>query len=140
MENYTSQHLSGMTPEEFVVCREAGHEDRRNLTHDVMRSLALPDAWDVNGEYRNEFGGLFPVQLRFYPLNHHFYIALCSPGEFSEDWMMVLMTPDGLSMTTINTHSAFNPVLINSVLSLAANLEREGYTYAHIRNALLALG
>ncbi|WP_289626507.1 conjugation system SOS inhibitor PsiB family protein, partial [Escherichia coli] len=39
----------------------------RELTHAVMRELDAPDNWTMNGEYGSEFGGFFPVQVRFTP-------------------------------------------------------------------------
>ncbi|ECC3917898.1 conjugation system SOS inhibitor PsiB, partial [Salmonella enterica subsp. diarizonae] len=61
---YTPEDLACMTAEEFELCREAGHEFRRNLTHAVMVMLEVPGSWDMNGEYAGEYGGLFPVQIR----------------------------------------------------------------------------
>ncbi|WP_432805376.1 conjugation system SOS inhibitor PsiB family protein, partial [Escherichia coli] len=31
-------------------------------------------------EYGSEFGGFFPVQVRFTPAHERFHLALCSPG------------------------------------------------------------
>ncbi len=41
--------------------RAAGSDERRELTHAVMRELDAPDNWTLNGEYGSEYGGFFPV-------------------------------------------------------------------------------
>ncbi|WP_432417814.1 conjugation system SOS inhibitor PsiB family protein, partial [Escherichia coli] len=48
----------------YLVIRAAGSDERRELTHAVMRELDAPDNWTMNGEYGSEFGGFFPVQVR----------------------------------------------------------------------------
>jgi hypothetical protein len=75
-------------PENHVIdeledYRAAGEDFRRELTHAVMRDLTSPSGWSVNAEYRSEFGGFFPVQIRFSPAHGHFDVAVCSPGELS---------------------------------------------------------
>lgn len=45
-----------MIPQEYEDWREGGEDLRRELTHAVMRDLNCPDNWDMNGEYRSEFG------------------------------------------------------------------------------------
>lgn len=55
----TPEVLKTMIPEEFEDWREAGEDLRRELTHAVMRDLTCPPAWQLNGEYRSEFGGFF---------------------------------------------------------------------------------
>lgn len=51
--------LNTMIPQEFEDWRDGGEDLRRELTHAVMRDLTCPAGWDMNGEYRSEFGG-FP--------------------------------------------------------------------------------
>ena len=78
--------LATMTAEEFEAHRAAGFQYRSELTNAVMNAFALPDKWDMNGEFRSEFGGLFPVQVRFTPEHGRFEVVvsgrasgLCSP-------------------------------------------------------------
>lgn len=87
--------LKTMSIDELEDYRAAGEDFRRELTHAVMRVLHLPSGWSVNGEYRSEFGGFFPVQIRFSPAHCHFDVAVCSPGELSERWMIVFVTRGG---------------------------------------------
>lgn len=84
--------LKTMIPQEFEDWREAGEDLRRELTHAVMRDLTCPADWDMNGEYLSEFGGFFPVQVRFTPSHGNFHIAVCSPGDVSPEWLVIFMT------------------------------------------------
>lgn len=59
--------LQTMNTQEYEDIRAAGSDERRELTHAVMRELDAPDNWTMNGEYGSEFGGFFPVQVRFTP-------------------------------------------------------------------------
>ncbi|SYX54452.1 plasmid SOS inhibition protein B (plasmid) [Escherichia coli] len=59
--------LQTMSAQEYEDIRAAGSDERRELTHAVMRELDAPDNWTMNGEYGSEFGGFFPVQVRFTP-------------------------------------------------------------------------
>lgn len=54
--------LHTMNAQEYEDIRAAGSDERRELTHAVMRELDAPDNWTMNGEYGSEFGGFFPVQ------------------------------------------------------------------------------
>lgn len=60
--------LKTMSSDELEDYRAAGEDFRRELSHAVMRDLTSPSGWSVNAEYRCEFGGFFPVQIRFTPL------------------------------------------------------------------------
>ncbi|MGS6462110.1 conjugation system SOS inhibitor PsiB family protein, partial [Enterobacter intestinihominis] len=44
--------LATMTAEEFEAHRAAGFQYRSELTNAVMNAFALPDKWDMNGEFR----------------------------------------------------------------------------------------
>lgn len=83
--------LHTMNAQEYEDIRAAGSDERRELTHAVMRELDAPDNWTMNGEYGSEFGGFFPVQVRFTPAHERFHLALCSPGDVSQVWVLVLV-------------------------------------------------
>ncbi len=83
--------LQTMSAQEYEDIRAAGSDERRELTHAVMRELDAPDNWTLNGEYGSEFGGFFPVQVRFTPAHERFHLALCSPGDVSQVWVLVLV-------------------------------------------------
>ncbi len=48
--------LQTMNALEYEDIRAAGSDERRELTHAVMRELDAPDNWTMNGEYGSEFG------------------------------------------------------------------------------------
>ena len=55
--------LQTMNAQEYEDIRAAGSDERRELTHAVMRELDAPDNWTMNGEYGSEFGGFFPANV-----------------------------------------------------------------------------
>lgn len=91
----TLNALQSMNAQEYEEIRAAGSDMRRNLTHEVMREVDAPANWMMNGEYGSEFGGFFPVQVRFTPAHERFHLALCSPGDVSQLWMLVLVNGGG---------------------------------------------
>ncbi|STK86257.1 plasmid SOS inhibition protein B [Escherichia coli] len=91
----TLNALQSMNAQEYEDIRAAGSDMRRNLTHEVMREVDAPANWMMNGEYGSEFGGFFPVQVRFTPAHERFHLALCSPGDVSQLWMLVLVNCGG---------------------------------------------
>ncbi|ECE8261302.1 conjugation system SOS inhibitor PsiB [Salmonella enterica subsp. enterica serovar Hvittingfoss] len=132
----TPDVLKTMIPQEFEDWREAGEDLRRELTHAVMRDLTCPADWDMNGEYRSEFGGFFPVQVRFTPSHGNFHIAVCSPGDVSPEWLVIFMTGRGCPFSVICTLASFCPVQINHKLRLVARLDDDGYSFADIISIL----
>lgn len=104
--------LKTMSSDELEDYRAAGEDFRRELSHAVMRDLTSPSGWSVNAEYRCEFGGFFPVQIRFTPSHGHFDVAVCSPGELNPRWIVVFVTRDGQPFSVVRVMDAFNPELI----------------------------
>ena len=102
----TPDVLKTMSCDEFEDWRDSGEDFRRELTHAVMRDLSCPENWDVNGEYRSEFGGFFPVQIRFTPSHGNYHIAVCSPGAISPAWMVVFVPASGRPFSVIRTLAA----------------------------------
>ena len=131
----TPDVLKTMIPQEFEDWREAGEDLRRELTHAVMRDLTCPTDWDMNGEYRSEFGGFFPVQVRFTPSHSNFHIAVCSPGG-----MVVFIPASGRPFSVISTLLAWSPEVISHTLSLTARLDADGYSQASIISVLAMEG
>ncbi|MGP3216001.1 conjugation system SOS inhibitor PsiB, partial [Klebsiella pneumoniae] len=70
--------LKTMSSDELEDYRAAGEDFRRELSHAVMRDLTSPSGWSVNAEYRCEFGGFFPVQIRFTPSHGHWHCCKVS--------------------------------------------------------------
>jgi hypothetical protein len=136
----TTDVLKTMFAGELEDYRAAGEDFRRELTHAVMRDLSCPASWDVNGEYKSEFGGFFPVQIRFSPSHGHFDVAVCSPGELSTRWMVVFVTRGGQPFSVVRSMEAFNPELISHTLALIACLDTDGYSFASIISTLAQEG
>ncbi|QFI19966.1 conjugation system SOS inhibitor PsiB (plasmid) [Klebsiella aerogenes] len=136
----TPDVLKTMIPLEFEDWREAGEDLRREMTHAVMRDLICPAGWDMNGEYRSEFGGFFPVQVRFTPSHGNFHIAVCSPGDITPLWMVMFIPASGQPFSVIRTLSGYQPELVSQTVSLAARLDADGYSQASIISILTEEG
>lgn len=136
----TTDVLKTMIPAELEDYRSAGEDFRRELTHAVIGNLAVPDKWDINGEYRSEFGGFFPVQIRFTPSHGNFHIAVCSPGDVSPVWLMVFITPSGHPFSVVRSLATFSPEIVNHTFSLVACLDADGYSAASIISILAMEG
>lgn len=132
----TTDDLARFIPDDFEDYRAGGEELRRDLTHAVMRDINIPEKWDINGEYRSEFGGLFPVQCRFTPEHGNFYLTLCSPGEISPVWLLVFVNSSGTPAAVLRSESVFNPDVLNHTVSLVASLDAQGYSHNDIINTL----
>ncbi len=96
--------------------------------------------WMMNGEYGSEFGGFFPVQVRFTPAHERFHLALCSPGDVSQLWMLVLVNCGGQPFAVVQVQHIFTPVAISHTLALAATLDAQGYSVNDIIHILMAEG
>ena len=132
--------LQTMNAQEYEDIRAAGSDMRRNLTHEVMRKVDAPANWMMNGEYGSEFGGFFPVQVRFTPAHERFHLALCSPGDVSQLWMLVLVNGGGQPFAVVQVQHIFTPVAISHTLALAATLDAQGYSVNDIIHILMAEG
>ncbi len=136
----TLNALQSMNAQEYEEIRAAGRDARRELTHAVMRELDAPDNWTLNGEYGSEFGGFFPVQVRFTPVHERFYLALCSPGEVSPAWLLALVNAGGEPFAVVQVLRRFSPEAVCHTLSLAATLDAEGYRVGDIIHILMTEG
>jgi hypothetical protein len=136
----TPDVLKTMSPDEMEDWRDSGEDYRRELTHAVMRDLSCPDNWNMNGEYRSEFGGFFPVQIRFTPPHGSCHVAVCSPGAISPVWMMVFVPASGHPFSVVRTLKGYQPELVSHTLSLTARLDADGYSQASIISILASEG
>ena len=136
----TTDVLKTLSADELEDYRAAGEDYRRELTHAVMRDLSCPENWDMNGEYRSEFGGFCPVQIRFTPSHGNFHLAVCSPGAVSPVWMVVFVPASGRPFSVIRTLSGYQPALVSHTVSLTARLDADGYSQASIISILAAGG
>ncbi|MDM2857182.1 conjugation system SOS inhibitor PsiB [Citrobacter sp. Cpo071] len=132
--------LKTMSPDEMENWRDSGEDFRRELTHAVMRDISCPENWTMNGEYRSEFGGFFPVQIRFTPPLGNYHVAVCSPGVISPAWMVVFVPASGRPLSVIRTLSGYQPELVSHTVSLTARLDADGYSQVIIISILAAEG
>ncbi|WP_075842791.1 conjugation system SOS inhibitor PsiB [Escherichia coli] len=132
--------LQTMNAQKYEDIRAAGSDERRELTHAVMRELDAPDNWTMNGEYGSEFGGFFPVQVRFTPAPERFHLALCSPGDVSQVWVLVLVNAGGEPFAVVQVQRRFAPEAVSHSLALAASLDAQGYSVNDIIHILMAEG
>lgn len=128
----TTFTLAQMTADDFETTRAAGYSYRREMTHAVMASLKIPDNWDINGEYGSEFGGLFPVQIRLSPTHGLFQMVLCSPGEISDHWLLLMVSKKGRNVVCVRQCLSFDVAKLNHAMSVADVRHRDGYTPADI--------
>lgn len=136
MSTITTDILKMMTSDELEDYRSRGEDFRRELTHAVMQNFNVPEQWNINGEYRSEFGGFFPVQIRFTPLHGNFQIAICSPGKMSSDWSVLLIPASGCPLSVVSIMPSFRPTLINQMIRLVACLDTGGYSINYIIQTL----
>lgn len=134
----TLNALQSMNAQEYEDIRAAGSDMRRNLTHEVMREVDAPANWMINGEYGSEFGGFFPVQVRFTPAHERFHLALCSPGDVSQVWVLVLVNAGGEPFAVVQVQRRFAPEAVSHSLALAASLDAQGYSVNDIIHILMA--
>lgn len=120
--------LSDMFPCEFEAWRERGDDERHVLSTALMHFLNTPEGWQVNAEYRCEFGGLFPVQIRYTAPDESFHLCLCSPGEVCAEWLAVLASADGSFVREVLRDERFSPERFNSLLSAAGSLCKMAYS------------
>ena len=121
--------LTGMFPCEFEAWRERGDDERYVLSTAVMLFLNTPSGWKVNAEYRGEFGGLFPAQLRYTAPDEQFHLCLClcSPGEVCAEWLAVLVSADGSFVREVLRTDKFVPDRFNMLLTVAGSLCQMDY-------------
>lgn len=124
--------LRTMGADEFEDYCMMGDDFRHALLHAVMRHLYTPAGWSMNGGSGGEFGGSFPVQVRFTPPHEKFYLALCSPGDVSPFWIIVVTTASASPLAVVRIMETFCPASINGALKLAALLDADDYSTADI--------
>ncbi|NYY79556.1 conjugation system SOS inhibitor PsiB [Escherichia coli] len=131
--------LHTMNAQEYEDIRAAGSDERRELTHAVMRELDAPDNWTMNGEYGSEFGGFSPSSP-FHACPRTFSPALCSPGDVSRVWVLVLVNAGGEPFAVVQVQRRFAPEAVSHSLALAASLDTQGYSVNDIIHILMAEG
>ncbi|MCF2011246.1 conjugation system SOS inhibitor PsiB, partial [Escherichia coli] len=73
-------------------------------------------------------------------VHERFHLALCSPGDVSQHWMLVLVNAGGEPFAVVQVLRRFSPEAVCHTLSLAATLDAEGYRVGDIIHILMAEG
>lgn len=121
MTKYTLAVLNGMLLAELESVRDGGDEERRQLSDTVISLISTPTGWRVNAEYRGEFGGGFPVQVRWTPdEDGDFSICLCSPSEMALTWSLFIVAHDGSVNRVLHHAGVLEPHLISDILNQIA--------------------
>ena len=136
----TPDVLKTMSCDEFEDWRDSGEDYHRELTHAVMRDLTCPENWHMNGEYHSEFGGFFPVQIRFTPPHGNYHVVVYGPGAISSVWMMVFVPASGCPFSVVRILKGYQPELVSHTLSLTVRLDADGYSQASIISILASEG
>lgn len=80
------------------------------------------------------------AELGFTSAHERFHLALCSPGDVSQLWMLVLVNCGGQPFAVVQVQHIFTPVAISHTLALAATLDAQGYSVNDIIHILMAEG
>jgi hypothetical protein len=131
--SFSLTDLNTFTTKDLQSICESSELTRQSLSNDVISLIQLPRDWQVTAEFRGEWGGLFPVQCRFTPKdNDSLIICLCSPGELSYLWSLLLASSDGHIVRLLSEDEIFNPTSIEKVLFKVAGMCRFGCTASTI--------
>ncbi len=130
--------LHTMNAQEYEDIRAAGSDERRELTHAVMRELDAPDNWTMNGEYGSEFGGFSPSSP-FHACPRTFSRRYVHRA-MSQVWVLVLVNAGGEPFAVVQVQRRFAPEAVSHSLALAASLDTQGYSVNDIIHILMAEG
>ena len=124
---FSTEALNSMTPDELEALRDRGLPERQRMTDCVIAALNIPDGWSIAGEWQSEFGGLFPVQCRLTPdLNKPLTLSLCSPGDVSPMWVVVIQAHPAQRVRVLHAAAEFYPASLSVLLANVDWLLRDG--------------
>ncbi|MFU0872754.1 conjugation system SOS inhibitor PsiB [Kluyvera sichuanensis] len=125
IKRYDLTRINGLTATDMECIRQQGEEARRALSDAVTGMLTVPPGWRVSAEYRSEFGGFFPVQCRFSADNSDdWHLCVCSPGEVSPYWLLVLLSSGGEVVRTLHQCETLDPERVSQLIARMAGLRR----------------
>ena len=125
-----------MTPEDYEQFRSDGWSARQELMRAVVRELLLPEGWVVSLEHYTEYGGVWPVCLRYIPPHGRHWLMLASPGEVCDLWILLLQSASGQRIKCLRRMPVLDTFLINSLLMRADELDKKRYTLTGLANEL----
>lgn len=134
---FTLESLNNLIPSEFESIRARGCEFRREISDTVTMLLTVPENWQINAEYRCEFGGMFPVQCRLSANEcDEFHLCVCSPGEMSPDWLVVLIGGRGDLVQIVHQSDRLDLAAVNGIIQKVAGMKRFNCTAKTVADLL----
>jgi len=122
---YDLKQINALSASDLEFIRQQGELPRRALSDAVTGLLTVPVGWRVCAEYRAEFGGFFPVQCRFSAAeSDDWHLCVCSPGEVSPYWLLVLLSAGGSVVRTMYQSESLEPDVISQLVAQMAGLRR----------------
>ncbi|EMV7411648.1 conjugation system SOS inhibitor PsiB [Enterobacter soli] len=135
--NYDLTRINTLTASDLEFIRQQGEEARRALSDAVTGLLTVPQGWRVCAEYRSEFGGFFPVQCRFSADNSDdWHLCVCSPGEVSPYWLLVLLSSGGSVVRTLYQNETLQPERVSQLIARMAGMRRFNCTASTVANLM----
>lgn len=115
--------LKMMSVDDLEQFAEQGTDYRYSLSCAVLRNLTVPDGCLVEIECESEYGGLYPVTLRFAKSEEEPSVEwyLSSAGQEYDNWTISRLEAAG-QVTDLYCQSHFEPEEINIILSHEVDL------------------
>ncbi|ECC4750657.1 conjugation system SOS inhibitor PsiB [Salmonella enterica] len=113
--------LDAMSADELEQFAERGQDYRHVLSCSVLNALKVPQGCIVEAEYASEFGGLYPVTIRFAPEGEfpvvEWYVS--SAGTECDSWTVCRVDSAG-HVTALYCEPHFLPDHLNALLAKEA--------------------
>ena len=134
---YDLKKINALSASDMEFIRQQGKQPRRALSDAVTGLLTVPVGWRVCTEYRAEFGGFFPLQCRFSAAeSDDWHLYVCSPGEVSPCWLLVLLSAGGSVVRTLYQSESLEPDVISKLVAQRAGLRRFNCTASTATNLM----
>ncbi|MRT06068.1 conjugation system SOS inhibitor PsiB [Ewingella americana] len=128
-EKLTFAKVHAITGSELEQYAERGEASRSDLSREVVHALCLPEDWTCDIEYRSEFGGDAPVNVRLFPSAHPaMMLCLFSSSADVPFWRLCLPFDDGASVAWLYSSEQFEPVPIAAALDSVIAFVAAGLT------------
>lgn len=140
-EKLTFAKVHALTGSELERYAERGETYRCDLSREVVCLLRLPEAWACDIEYRSEFGGDAPVNVRLSPhAAPAVTVCMISSSADVPFWRVCLPFDNGASVAWIHSSEQFEPLLIAAALGavmacITAGLAAPEQVAVALRNA-----
>lgn len=118
----SAEHLAVMNDTDFELISEQGTDFRRALSDRVLHYLDIPEGWRACPEQTGEYGGVFPVNIRYRPDENGdkgLILHVCCPGDENPQWVVMRYCRKG-EACCLYCADRFAPQSINHVLYTVA--------------------